>query len=251
MGIDMVCKFIRTAAKSFKVLSLFCFMTFQSSETEVFIPPQWVIWNIGQGSWLTRVENRHCYHFDAGGEGHFPYQVVRLCRNFKNSIAISHSDWDHISFVRRLMAEFPKLCRRGPYDRSPSKTLIKIPDCQETPWWEWHPPEKLKKTNDASSVYYFRNLLYPGDSPKKFEKQWLEEIPQKARFLVLAHHGSRTGTSQILLRNLPNLKVAIVSARKKKYGHPHPEVVEELRQNRIPLLTTESWGSIHILDEAH
>jgi competence protein ComEC len=244
----MVRKFVRTAQKSFKFIVLFCFLTLHGSETEIAVPPQWVIWNIGQGSWLTRVENRHCYHFDAGGEGRFPYQVVRLCKNFQNSIAVSHSDWDHISFIRRLSAEFPNLCRRGPYDKALKVFLAKIPECKNVTWWEWHPVEKLRKTNDASSVYYFRKLLYPGDSPKKFEKSWTSQLPAEPRFLVLSHHGSRTGTSQRLLKNLSSLKLAIASARKQKYGHPHAKVIENLKDAAVPLLTTESWGSVHLLD---
>jgi competence protein ComEC len=247
----MVCKLIRTAQKSFKFVMLFCLLSLRSNETEVVVPAQWVIWNIGQGSWLTRIEKRQCHHFDAGGEGRFPFQVVRLCRNFQNTIAISHSDWDHISFVRQLAAQFPNLCRQGPYDRTPSKFLAKIPECKSVPWWEWHPRKKLKKSNDASSVYYFRNLLYPGDSPKRFEKSWFSELPAQPDVLVLSHHGSRTGTSMRLLKDLPKLRVAIASARKNKYGHPHALVVERLRRLKIPLLTTQNWGSIHIMDEAH
>ncbi len=241
----MVCKFIRSNKKS--VLALILFVTLRGSETEKEIPAQWIVWNIGQGSWLTRIEDGHCYHFDAGGEGKFPYQVVRLCRNFKNSIAISHSDWDHLSFVSRLRGELPNLCRQGPFDRKVSKPVALIPDCHESPWWMWRPQEKLKKTNDASSVYFYKKLLYPGDSPKKFEKFWWHEVPGSVSFLVLAHHGSKTGTSKRLLENLP-IKLAIVSARKKKYGHPHSTVTSNLRKIGIPLISTESWGSIHILD---
>jgi competence protein ComEC len=243
----MVDELTRPFTKSFSKVAIVLAVAFPSSETQREVPAQWVIWNIGQGSWITRIENRHCFHFDAGGEGRFPAQVVRACRGFRNVIAISHSDWDHVSFIGQLHTEFPNLCRQGPFDRRPSKTLMRIPECKTIDWWSWHPTEKTKRSNDGSLVFYFRKLLYPGDSPKKFEKFWMDQIPGPVSFLVLAHHGSKSGTSPKLLANL-HLKLAIASARKQKYGHPHERVKVDLKKANVPLLSTESWGSLHLMD---
>jgi competence protein ComEC len=61
--------------------------------------------------------------------------------------------------------------------------------------------------------------------------------------LILGHHGSQTSSSQAFLTQArPGL--AIASARRARYGHPHRKVVSRLRQKKIPTLTTEDWGSL-------
>jgi competence protein ComEC len=91
-------------------------------------------------------------------------------------------------------------------------------------------------------------LLAPGDSPRDEEKKWIHHFAglERVRVLVLGHHGSRTSTSQDLLAKLSGVRVAIASARFRRYGHPHTEVVRELAQRKISLLRTEEWGTIHM-----
>ena len=123
------------------------------------------------------------------------------------------------------------------------------------------PPDRFQKyakktANEVSRVFVIeKTILAPGDSPQKAEKYWAPQLAvhqinqtpdqNRIRILVLGHHGSRTSTSAALLSRLPHLNAAIVSARKKKYGHPHAEVVARLRDKKIPMLLTEEWGSLH------
>jgi competence protein ComEC len=44
---------------------------------------------------------------------------------------------------------------------------------------------------------------------------------------------------------MPGLRVAVASARERRYGHPHQETELILRKFRVPLLRTEDWGNIH------
>lgn len=109
-------------------------------------------------------------------------------------------------------------------------------------------PVSPRSTNAASSVVLWRDILVPGDSDRNAEKYWSSALPGVGgtRVLVLGHHGSRTSTSRELLTRLPNLKMAIVSARRRRYGHPHIEVLQLLRDFRVPVLNTEDWGNIFV-----
>ena len=84
----------------------------------------------------------------------------------------------------------------------------------------------------------------PGDSPTKMEKKWANQINERVEVLILGHHGAKNSTSEFLLNKLTDLKVAISSAREKRYGHPTMEVKNRLRKNQIPLLKTEDWGNL-------
>lgn len=89
----------------------------------------------------------------------------------------------------------------------------------------------------------FGGILVSGDSPQRAEKIWAFDLPLGIDKYILGHHGSRTSTSDYLLQHLPQLKFAISSARKKRYGHPHIEVIRKLLEQNIPLLQTEKWGN--------
>lgn len=92
-------------------------------------------------------------------------------------------------------------------------------------------------------------VLAPGDSSTRAETTWASTLRnlEETRYLIVGHHGSRTSTGEHLLKRLSRLRLAIASARQRRFGHPHPEVLERLSRHHIPLLRTEDWGNIHIV----
>jgi competence protein ComEC len=105
-------------------------------------------------------------------------------------------------------------------------------------------------SNEASHVFEIQGVaLVTGDSPKGNERIWSRRLARgdASPVLVLGHHGSRTSTSETLLQRLPRLVMAVASARKNRYGHPHPEVARLLRSRGIALLSTEVWGHLRFL----
>lgn len=218
------------------------------------ITPRWVVWNVGQGLWITGVFDSHCLHLDAGGERKPPSTLAVWCQGKRNQLHLSHWDWDHIGGVASLARQLPALCRQGrpggtTTSQARRKIIESIPLCQqESPLLhELHWRRSEKSANHASRVFVWKNQwLFPGDSPQTEEKKWLGQIPdpEKIRILLLGHHGSQTSTSEVLLNSLSGLRLAIASARRKVYGHPHPKVTERLARKRIPLLRTEEWGHL-------
>lgn len=219
---------------------------------------RFVVWDIGQGQWVTHVMTDECVHYDIGGElGTFPRikkSFMNSCGQKKNYVLLSHWDFDHyinlISVAQNVSnicwLQQPTVTKRN---RSIEKILaLKVPICTENPKIEisqWI-PESGKNTNDSSIVNWDHGFLMEGDSPVKKEKVWNHQLKQieRTKVLILGHHGSRTSTSSELLQNLPHLQMAVVSARFKKYGHPHKETLARLAKNKTPVLRTEDWGSI-------
>ncbi|MEK2688239.1 ComEC/Rec2 family competence protein [Bdellovibrio sp. GT3] len=218
-----------------------------------------IVWNVGQGLWITAVEENHCRHFDVGGERFAWGKVARLCRSKKNFIYLSHWDWDHIGALSRWPRSWDTCIALPPIGKSSSgkmKMLKKFPRCSEPvelPVWQetkvntsaGSGKNKRKDSNGLSQVVRYGDFLLPGDSPMKSELQWKNlSWMSSARVLILGHHGSRTSTSDELLQRLPGVKLAIASARYERYKHPHAEVVHRLKTRHIPLLRTEDWGNI-------
>ena len=219
-----------------------------------------IVWNVGQGQWATLNTLTTCYHFDLGGE-RFPLAKIKArCRSKKNEIFISHWDLDHMSALRYL-ARWPRVCRReDPLGSSVSafKTQLlfhfkpcayalaqnlfikKIfPYADEETWL----PEI---SNAKSKVFIVGEWLIPGDSRIEEEVIWANRLQgRKIKGLIIGHHGSKTSSSELLIRNLPDLHWAISSARWRRYKHPHPAVLINFKKQKKRILRTEYWGNFY------
>jgi len=231
------------------------FFLWSQPATEISTYQGWVLWNVGQGQWLTRVEAQTCSHFDLGGEK-APWQSVKnLCQHRTNLIFLSHDDQDHLSFLLSFLRKFPKACIiNKPHLRKPSLGKKLLPYfCQEKfpeKWQLIHSPTLQKRNNRNSQVVLAQGVLIPGDSTRSDEKIWAPKLRTSlnkqaaVKVLILGHHGSLTSTSIGLLNATPNLRLALASARAARYGHPHPKVIERLQKRKTPVLSTENWGHI-------
>lgn len=218
---------------------------------------RWVVWNVGQGQWVTHILPDECRHYDVGGEfGSF--QLIRkkllfYCAEKNNIINISHWDYDHILNIPSFVRSTPEACwqnlpRVGQEKKSAKKILeLNIIHCPKdipiiTAWF----PDNAKDTNSSSGVFLDETVLTTGDSPIQKEKIWANELVgiSSVRVLILGHHGSRTSTGKGLLDKLSNLKFTIASARYAKYKHPHTDTLKRIKQFQIPVLKTEDWGNI-------
>ncbi len=103
--------------------------------------------------------------------------------------------------------------------------------------------------NDESLVFkidlFGKRILFTGDIEQEIEEEILlsgENL--KSDILKLAHHGSKTSSTQAFL-NAVRPKYAIAQANlDNKFGHPHKEVIERLKTNNIQFLQTGIAGNI-------
>ncbi len=221
---------------------------------------EWIIWNSGQGQWITQITNETCTHFDFGGEVFTLKKIkplyIQFCKNKTNELYLSHTDWDHYGFYNFLIQNNIKTCWRSKPFESLKKINFDVPFCtafsNDNTKILFHDSSHILNStnrNDTSTVITTDHFLIQGDSPFKQEKKWVKNISEtdEIRFLILGHHGSRTSTSDFLLSRLPQLKMAFATSRFKKYGHPHKDVVERLKQHHLNAITTESWGTIQLI----
>jgi competence protein ComEC len=118
-----------------------------------------------------------------------------------------------------------------------------------------HPPppdwERQRVRNDDSVVlevlYGDVALLLTGDIGSAIERAIVPHLtPAKTRILKVAHHGSRTSTSQELL-DAWRPQIALISCgRGNPFGHPAPEVVERLIAAGATVYRTDRDGEITV-----
>lgn len=105
-------------------------------------------------------------------------------------------------------------------------------------------------TNDGSVVaklvYGDTSFMLSGDTTKNIE-EYLTLLDGKnldVDVLKLAHHGSKTSSSDVFL-GATTPKYAIVSAGKEnRYGHPHQEVIDRLNALNVKILGTYEMGTV-------
>lgn len=247
------------------LMILFTIITFSSSPvSEISNFSKMILWNVGQGQWLTYVHPRACLHFDIGGE-FFPLKKIEnFCKSRPNLVYISHWDWDHISGIKKLnlRKEFVRtfcLADQPAAAASEKKQLFfrEIPKCSpEILQRPLNKPQKIKTlhtpntrakkmdSNSQSGIFIYSQTLIPGDSPHQILSKSLVRNGNVQNF-ILSHHGSKTGLHLTVLDKIPEVRQAFASARWAKYKHPHPLVLDQLRRHHIPLLKTEDWGNIY------
>lgn len=218
---------------------------------------QLIVWNVGQGQWVTIVNGNQCLHFDTGGE-FFPIkQIDQKCKKRENIIFLSHGDWDHINGLRYFKKNNSSYCLNNLPEENLSLKKTKLLKNQQRCksfhsllLFSINPSihcKSQRSTNCFSRIFEWdKRILIPGDSPSFLEKIWASKISDQIQILLLGHHGSSTSTSNYLLQTLSRINLAISSSRKKKYGHPSMRVQNSLKQHYIPLLTTEEWGTLII-----
>lgn len=93
-----------------------------------------IVWNVGQGQWVTWVEGGTCHHFDLGGE-RAPWSMLhQVCGKKRNVAHFSHWDWDHIGFANAALRRLFRLCVHerpaGPAIEWKRRWLARIPACR-------------------------------------------------------------------------------------------------------------------------
>lgn len=117
---------------------------------------------------------------------------------------------------------------------------ILFPDRDTTGW------ESNTASVVARLVYGDTSFLFTGDSPKRVEEYLtsLDGGGLGANVLKLGHHGSRTSNSEVFLSAVAPQYAIISAGKDNRYGHPHKEVVDTLKEFEIPSLATYEKGTI-------
>ena len=112
--------------------------------------------------------------------------------------------------------------------------------------------KEIKNTNDTSIVarlvFGETAFLFTGDIGKSAEKDIVGEgIIIDSDVLKVAHHGSKTSSGKEFIEKV-SPDIAVISAGKdNKYGHPHKETLENLKDVRV--LRTDLDGDIKVISD--
>ena len=214
--------------------------------------------------------------FDIGKNTLVPYVLDRGFTKI-DLIIVSHFDDDHVGGVLTVMEEL-KVCQviiskqeenSENYKKfkeivKEKKIKVKVVNKGDRLHIEknifidilWPNNEKQiceNITNNNSIVcklhYKSFSMLFTGDIEEVAEKQILEEYKNKYKIfnstvLKLAHHGSKTSSTQEFLE-LVNPKIALIGVgENNRFGHPNDDVLERLENISTRIYRTDINGEI-------
>lgn len=231
--------------------------------------------NIGQGdaSLIKTKQNRYIL-IDGGPDNTLIQKIgkyVPFYRPVIDIVIVTHPDLDHflgiVELVRRYKINYIILTKQNS-DIAAYKQLekeifsmqipiiyaetISILELDDMHFDFFHPKEftKVKDSNDGSIVFKMKSsaitFLFTGDAGLKTEELLLSQnLDLKTDVLKVGHHGSKTSTSKKFL-TATNPKIATVSVGENNFGHPHPEVINQLHSKNIYMISTYDHGDILI-----
>lgn len=120
-----------------------------------------------------------------------------------------------------------------------------------------HPFEEIENkifssTNNTGIVlkllYGSQSVLLTGDIEKQIEnKLILAGLDLDADFLKIAHHGSKTSTTEDFLQAVSPLAAFIEVGTKNRYGHPTSEVLSRLEKFGVKYYRTDIESTIELI----
>ena len=109
--------------------------------------------------------------------------------------------------------------------------------------------DRLENTHDANVTLLFEygetTMLFTGDMETEVEEQILAQL-EHIDVLKVGHHGSLTSTSPELLEVTTPDYAVIQVGEDNSYGHPHPVILDRLKNYDAQILRTDQDGDVRI-----
>jgi competence protein ComEC len=216
--------------------------------------------------------------FDAGERRVLPFLRARGAERVE-ALILSHPHLDHIGGAPAILRALPVGALVDPGYPASSATYLAVLQAAESagvPWraartgrvleidgvrfeFLWPDPETLDVASDANEISAILLVrfgafaaLLTGDAYIAQEEVLVRRhgAALRAQVLKAGHHGSHTSTSGALLDVVQPDLVVISAGRRNRYGHPAPEVLEELGVRGIRTARTDRAGTVSIVVES-
>ena len=245
--------------------------------------------DVGQGDCLVLQTGEACFLVDGGSSSENRVGQYRILPYLKQQgisriegIFITHPDQDHINGMLELLKAvgerqvqlsincllLPEWMRgkesEGELARAAGKAGIPIRylkagdrvrsgECaMEILWPEAGAEPAEGEENSASLVLKVRwkdfDALLTGDLEGEGEQELLRRLGP-CEYLKVAHHGSGNSTGKEFL-DAVRPEICVISVPEHSvYGHPHPEVLERIREAGGKIFTTGKQGAVRVTAE--
>ncbi|MED3666125.1 MULTISPECIES: DNA internalization-related competence protein ComEC/Rec2 [Geobacillus] len=222
----------------------------------------------GTPEWVREPWRKRSRPFAVGRDVVVPFLKAQGVRTL-DQLILTHDDADHIGAAPEVMgAVRVKKIVTSPGALPAVKAMARpfsVPVAASVRGDRWkvgdaafsvlHPEAGNNEDNNGSLVLLARlgrlTWLFAADIEEEAEQALIRAYPElRADVLKVAHHGSKTSTTELFLRTVKPRAAIISVGRYNRYGHPSPEVLMRLRQQRAIIWRTDENGAIrYVYDE--
>ncbi|WP_239690802.1 DNA internalization-related competence protein ComEC/Rec2 [Chromobacterium sphagni] len=217
--------------------------------------------DVGQGLSMLVQTAEHALLFDTGA-GEAGRVVLPQLRGLGverlDMLILSHHDSDHDGAAAGVLAALP--VARVLAGQPQALPQARARPCRQGQSWEWDgirfdvlapgPSPAAGEDNAYSCILRIaasrHALLVSGDAPQQVEEALVAQpgVRLASSVLIAGHHGSRTASGEAWLA-AARPQLAVISAGfLNRYRHPHPQVLQRLRQHEVGVLRTDLDGAI-------
>lgn len=111
-------------------------------------------------------------------------------------------------------------------------------------------PSYIQEESNLNSIVFKltfndNSFLFMGDAEEENKKEILHSFKlNNINFIKIGHHGSNSSSSLEFIKKISPDIAAISCGYKNQYGHPHREVINNLKQNHVSIYRTDRIGDI-------
>lgn len=167
--------------------------------------------------------------------------VLRPEETWIGSIPCQSSEWQRFLQIKPNTTKLHRICAGWNRSLHGVRFLVLHP-AQAT--------EEFRATNNQSVVLKisdrFHSFLFTGDISEAVEDEAIQRFQKelKTDVLKIAHHGSRSSSSNAFLEMVAPDWAIISVGEGNSFAFPHREVIDRLRRQGIPLLRTDRHGAV-------
>ncbi|MBO0959433.1 DNA internalization-related competence protein ComEC/Rec2 [Neobacillus sp. MM2021_6] len=206
--------------------------------------------------------------FEVGRDVVLPYLKGKGITQI-DKLILTHGDMDHIGGALSILTELKVKQILMPSMTEPSTTelaIIKEARKQGIPVFkvsvgdQWKenkseffvlsPEKNFTGERNSGSIAFVARLggvrwFFGGDLDQEGEEKIIKKYPHLTIDVLKAgHHGSKTSSSEIFIKHIKP-KVALISAgENNRFGHPHQEVLDLLKETNSIIFRTDQQGAI-------
>lgn len=210
--------------------------------------------------------------YDVGSKILVPYLLDRQIKNV-DYIIFSHFDSDHclglFTVIQELNVKNVVICEQSKIStnykffcnlvKEKNVNVIKVKkgdalivDKYTSIKFLWPDDNQLSQNplnnNSVVCKVYYKNtsILFTGDIEKLAENEIIQVYGNKlqSNILKVAHHGSKTSSTEEFINAVNSRVVLIGVGKNNKFGHPNEDVIKRLEDNGNNIFRTDLYGEI-------
>lgn len=227
--------------------------------------PQWQLsmLDVGQGLAMLIVKDKRAILYDTGSSwknsSMAELEILPYLKRYGltlDLLILSHDDNDHSGGAKTIIKTYPHLTLLSPSTKEYGEKHHSF--CQKGKTWQWQglnftilSPEQItaRADNHHSCVILLQDsahsVLFTGDADIAEEYEFLPKL-NKITVLQVGHHGSKTSTSESLIKKSKPDIALISSGRWNPWGFPHQTIIQRLMRYQSAVYNSAISGQINV-----